>query len=75
MINNLILHEQMIGGGIGDYEYSYETITSPNLQRKKLLEELINTPPIKIPLWIEQHKKQLKELGIKIKGRDNEKNI
>jgi len=37
-------------------------------EMRELLEQLVNTPPIKIPLWIEQHKKELKELGINIKN-------
>ena len=36
---------------------------------RKILQELVNTPTIKIPLWIESHKEELKELGIKIKER------
>lgn len=33
---------------------------------KSLLEELVNTPILKIPFWIEAHKKELKELGIEL---------
>lgn len=38
---------------------------------KKLLEDLINTPILKIPFWITQHQKELKKLGIK-KNKSNE---
>lgn len=34
---------------------------------KKLLEELANTPLLKIPFWIEQHKKELERLGVSVK--------
>ena len=32
-----------------------------------LLQELINTPVLKIPFWIEQNKEKLKKVGITIK--------
>jgi hypothetical protein len=35
-------------------------------RRKELLEELANTPLIKVPLWLEQHKNELKELDINL---------
>ena len=34
----------------------------------ELLKELVNTPPIKIPIWIKQHVDVLKSLGITIKN-------
>lgn len=34
---------------------------------KKLLEELANTPILKIPFWIESHKEELERLGLNIK--------
>lgn len=33
---------------------------------KKLLQELANTPLLKIPIWIEQHKEELEKLGVKV---------
>jgi len=43
-------------------------LTDPQKEKlKKLLEELANTPLLKIPFWIEAHKKELEELGISVK--------
>ncbi len=43
-------------------------LTDPQKEQlKKLLEELANTPILKIPFWIEAHKKELQELGVTIK--------
>lgn len=34
---------------------------------RELLEELANTPLLKVPFWIEAHKKELEKLGVSIK--------
>lgn len=50
-----------------DNLYGYDTVSSRESELEELLGEIVNTPTVKIPLWIVQNKKRLKELGIKIK--------
>jgi len=50
------------------YNY-YTTSDSDLIEYKELLQELVNVPPIKLPLWIVQHQEQLHKLGIKIKEK------
>ena len=49
---------------IGDFTM----VCDPGPDAIKLLERYINCPLIKKPFWLEQHKKELKELGIKVKS-------
>jgi len=44
----------------------YTSYTSSKL--KSLLQEVINLPPLKLPLWVLEHKEELEQLGIKING-------
>ena len=62
MKDSIILHEQMC-----DYGFEHDR-SSPSIpSARDLLQELVNTPVIKIPFWIIQHKEQLKSIGIELK--------
>jgi len=52
----------------GNYYYYPET------ELRDLLEEIVNTPLLKIPFWIIKNKDKLKQLGIKIRRKINDKN-
>lgn len=60
MKTNIILHEQTNYDG-----YCEIDVPSPSI--RELLIELVNTPVIKIPFWILQHKQQLKSVGVELK--------
>ena len=47
--------------------------TERELALEKLLKEFVNCPLIKLPLWIEGHKDELKKWDIDLKEKDNEK--
>ena len=54
------------------YYYDFKGITIEKL--KKIIEELVNMPPIKIPIWVHKNYDKLKALGIEIKREEkNEK--
>jgi len=53
-----------------NYYYYPETET----ELRNLLEEIVNTPLLKIPFWIIKNKDKLKQLGIKIRRKINDKN-
>lgn len=36
---------------------------------RRFLAELVNLPLLKIPIWIQQHRKELEKLGIKVRTR------
>jgi len=57
----------------GKYEYDWRDDVINRL--KKIIEELVNIPPIKIPIWIYENYDLLKELGIEVreKKEDNKK--
>jgi len=57
------------------YTYVWKDYTISRL--KKIIEELINMPPIKIPIWIYENLDLLKELGIKVKEKkeDSKKEV
>jgi len=69
-INNNIFIGRNAGKNIGDHHTVFigtDAGFGISLE-KRLLEELVNTPIIKIPFWIEQNKDNLKFCNIKIKG-------
>ena len=62
-----------------DWRYTWnDNSTYVGSSAKEVLQELVNTPVIKIPFWIIQHKQQLKDLGIVLKEEstdEKERNI
>jgi len=59
------------------YYYYYDWKEDMISRLKKIIEELINMPPIKIPIWIYENYDLLKELGIEVKKKkeDNKKEV
>jgi len=55
-----------------NYNYYYYPETETEL--RNLLEEIVNTPLLKIPFWIIKNKDKLEQLGIKIRRKINDKN-
>jgi len=62
-----------------DYVYSYYYDWKEDMisRLKKIIEDLVNMPPIKIPIWIYENFDLLKELGIKVKEKkeDDKKEV
>jgi len=62
-----------------DYVYSYYYDWKEDMisRLKKIIEELVNMSPIKIPIWIYENLDLLKELGIKVKEKkeDSKKEV
>ena len=64
MKNSIILHEKVVD----DWRYTWNDDSAyVGPSARELLQELVNTPVIKIPFWIIQHKEQLESLGIELK--------
>lgn len=75
MKNSIILHEQIAD----NWSYTWnDNSTYVGPSAREVLQELVNTPIIKIPFWIEQHKQQLEAIEIILKEEstdEKERNI